>query len=205
MAEKQNGIQKPDPEKVKKANQALGCGCLIVIVALVAAGWAVWNWLSTPADANAPDPAQYTASAESMQQLFKDCADFTYDDLSVDMLENEGKGVCAVSFVYTQSSWDTTAFVNSTIVDFVDFQELAYQVQGIDGVRFVVSTEMVDERGNTSIKKVEQFLMYKDVFALYDWENTQGSIFDQFESDCAEFYIHPGILQDTDTEDVIYY
>lgn len=205
MEQKQSFFGTPDPAKKKQANQALGCGCLIVIIALGAAIWGIWNWLSTPAEDNTPDPTQYTATSDSMQKLFEDFADFEYQDLSVEMLDNEGLAVCAVSFSYTETTLDTTDFVNNTIVEFVNYQNLAYQVNGIDGVRFVISTEMADSRGNVSMDKVEQFLMYKDTFSLYDWENTPGSIYDQFEMDCAEFYIHPGILADTDKEKIIYY
>lgn len=195
----------PDPAKQKKANQALGCGCLVLLLICAFGIWKFWSWISTPAQENTIDTSQYTANAESLSQLFTDFADFDYKNLKVQMLDNEGLSVCEVSYCDDQTSLDETNFVNRTIVSFVDFQELSYQIEGIDGVRFVISTGLTDERGNETETKVEQFLMYKDVYDLYDWENTQGSIFDQFKEDCAEFYIHPSILLNSDTDDIIYY
>lgn len=165
--------------------------------------------VSEPANTPTPAPSaapSYEATPDSMQQLFTDTFDFDYSDLSCTMQDEDGENVCTVSYKDNEAAWDESAIVMNVLSTFVDFQRLAYQVDGINGVRFEVYEDMVDDRGNTSSEWVFTFMMDKETCALYNWDSLSGlSIFDQMQRDCKEFYIAPGILSKVNTDDVIYH
>ena len=164
---------------------------------------------SAPAETPSPTPSiapTYEATAQSMQQLFEDSFDFAYSDLSCTMQDEDGANVCTVVYKDNEAAWDESAIVRQVLSTFIDFQRLAYQVDGIDGVRFEVSEDMIDDRGNTSAEWVFTFMMDKATCALYDWDSMSGrSILSQMQRDCAEFYIAPGIYSQIDSDDVIYH
>lgn len=164
---------------------------------------------TSPTETPSPTPSAaptYEATAESMQQLFENSFDFAYSDLSCTMQDEDGANVCTVVYKDDEAAWDESAIVRQVLSTFIDFQRLAYQVDGIDGVRFEVSEDMIDDRGNTSAEWVFTFMMDKATCSLYDWDSMSGrSILSQMQRDCAEFYIAPGIYAQVDADDVIYH
>ena len=189
--------------------------CVVAMILSVAtAGDAAETPTETPepestvqeAPAETPAPVSYEATPESMQQLFENSFDFEYSELSTSIVEEEGLQVCNVTYHNDAAAWDESAFVRQVLSTFIDFQRLAYDVDGIDAVRFEVWQDMTDDRGNTAPDLCYQFKMTKDACALYDWDAMSGRpILDQMQRDCAEFYIHAGILLKADADDVIYY
>lgn len=151
-------------------------------------------------------PVTYEATSESMQHLFENTFDFEYDELSCSIVEEDGVNVCNITYKNTGAAWDESAFVRQVLSAFIDFQRLAYDVDGIGAVRFEVWQNMTDDRGNTESDLCYQFMMDKDTCALYDWDALSGHpIMNQMQRDCAEFYIHPGILNNVNEDDVIYH
>lgn len=214
--------QPTTPQKPKKK----GCGCftalviaffLLIFFATIGNSGASSTSSATPESAVSSAPAEtpspkpsdaptYEATAESMQQLFEDSFDFEYSDLSCTMQDEDGANVCTIVYKDDEAAWDESDIVRQVLSTFIDFQRLAYQVEGIDGVRFEVSEDMIDDRGNTSAEWVFTFMMDKATCALYDWDSMSGrSILTQMQRDCAEFYIAPGIYAQVDADDVIYH
>lgn len=152
------------------------------------------------------EPAVYDATSESMQQLFENTFDFEYDELSCSIVEEDGVNACNITYKNTGVAWDESAFVRQILSAFIDFQRLAYDVDGIGAVRFEVWQDITYDRGNTESDLCYQLMMDKDTFALYSWDTLSGHpILQQMQRDCAEFYIHPGILNNVNDDDVIYH
>lgn len=216
----------PEQQKPKQKPKKKKHGCLIalivvfaffVIVAAIGGGSETEAPESVPSDVSSSSqtpaepeettaPVTYEATNESMQQLFENTFDFDYDELSCSLVEEEGVNVCNISYKNTSAAWDESAFVRQVLSTFVDFQRLAYNVDGIGAVRFEVWQDMTDDRGNTASDLCYQFTMNKDAFSLYNWDTLSGHpILDQMQRDCSEFYIHPGILKNVKADDVIYH
>lgn len=206
-------------EVAAKPKKKKGKGCLIVIgvllvlsiIGAIAGGdtkdESSVNTQSTTSEAvsSTSVPPTYEATPESMQQLFADTSSSDYEELSSSIVAENGINVCNISYKNTGVAWDESAFVNGILCTFIDFQRTAYNVEGIDAVRFEVWQDMTDDRGNTESDLCYQFMMDKEAFSLYNWDTMGGRpIFDQMQRDCSEFYIHPGILKNVNADKVIY-
>nr|DAK99159.1 MAG TPA: hypothetical protein [Caudoviricetes sp.] len=198
-------MQSSQNQKTKKV------GCLtvilmfcvaLVIVALIGA----LGREESPSDITTQVSGPYQATPESMTSLFSDNFDFDFSDLSCAIVAEEGKQVCTITYKNNEVAWDESAYVRQVFSTFIDFQRLAYNVDGIDAVRFEVWQDMTDDRGNTNSELCYQLMMDESTSGSYNWDSLSGlTILAQMQRDCSEFYVAFGIMSNVNPDDVIYH
>lgn len=114
-------------------------------------------------------------------------------------------GVCEVSYTDAETHWNEGRMVGAEMSAFINFCREAFALDGLNEVKWVVSVELTDSRGNASIDEAVKIDMLRDAFALYDWDNLADKrIYEQFSSDCVNFWVRPSIANRASANDVYY-
>lgn len=140
------------------------------------------------------NPANYKAAPESLAELLS-VVEPSADNVKV---AREESGVWNVAYIYNGSSVDNAGFVRQNLTAYINFCSASYEIDGVDAVRFVVSAQTTDARGNAATAEVFRIRMDADAFSAYNWaelKNKSGS-FAQIKADCVECWIDPGLRVD---------
>lgn len=150
-----------------------------------------------------PAPVVYTATSESLEQLFTDkiasykteITHFYYspDDGNIVIHYNPG------------SLYNEKAAVIYAIRDYVDYCRYVYVFDDVVSVWMVTEGDFTDSHGNKSVDTVTSIDMSKEAFNSFNWDNLEYvNIYDAFSADCATFYIHPSVLYSINTDEIYY-
>lgn len=159
---------------------------------------------SEPESSSAPDPAPvvYTATSESLEQLFTDkiTDDYTEIDVSFD------PEVAEILLTYTPDiAWSTRSAVNDAMSNYINYCRYVYAFDSVDGVWMISKGSFTDSHGQESTENVTAFRMDRETFSTFNWDNLEyAPIYDAFTRDCSGFNIHPSVLADIDTDDLYY-
>lgn len=149
-----------------------------------------------------PVPVVYTATSESLEQLFTDKITDNYTELEVSFRSEAGE----ILLTYTPGlAWSTRSAVNDAISDYINYCRYVYAFDAVDSVWMFSRGSFTDSHGQESIENVTAFRMDRETFSTFNWDNLEFvNIYDTLSSDCDMFYIHPGVLADIDTDDLYY-
>lgn len=149
-----------------------------------------------------PTPAVYTATSESLEQLFTDkiTDDYTEIDVSFD------PEVAEILLTYTPDiAWSTRSAVNDAMSNYINYCRYVYAFDAVDGVWMISKGSFTDSHGQESTENVTAFRMDRETFSTFNWDNLEyAPIYDAFTLDCSGFNIHPSVLADIDTADLYY-
>lgn len=150
-----------------------------------------------------PAPVTYTADAASIQQLASDKFGFEYDGLSVEW--DDFDSAYAVYFHPTETPMDETHWVRQAINRYILFCQFAYEIEGVDRIRFNITADGQDQYGNAVTFEGLEVLMTKEYFSKFNWENLlYQEIWDVFNDSCYVFSLSPVFNEYLDTSKVFY-
>lgn len=114
-------------------------------------------------------------------------------------------GVCEVSYTDTETHWNEGRMIGEEMSAFINFCREAFTLEDLNEVKWSVSVELTDSRGNASVDEVVKIDMLRDAFLLYDWDNLSGKrIYEQFAADCVNFWVRPSIANRASVNDIYY-
>lgn len=147
-------------------------------------------------------PESYTADTASIERLASELFAFEYSDLKVEWDEFDSAFV--VSFL-PDAMLDETSYVYQSVNRYIHFCQYAYQIDGVERVRFDVMLEVVDQYGQTETIEGVSEIMTRDVFEKYDWGNlAYMNIWESFSDNCYYFGVNPLLTEKLDTDKVFY-
>jgi len=147
-------------------------------------------------------PENYTADAASLEKLAAELFAFDYSGLTVEWDEFDSAFV--VSFL-PGAMLDETSYVYQSVNRYIHFCQYAYQIDGVERVRFDVMLEVVDQYGQTETIEGVSEIMTRDVFEKYDWGNlAYMNIWESFSDNCYYFGVNPLLTEKLDTSKVFY-
>lgn len=154
--------------------------------------------ISEPDNTTAPI---YTADAESIKQLAEAKFAFEYDSLSV--VWDDFDNAYAVYFHPTALPLTQTTWVRTAINRYILFCQSAYEIDGVDRVRFNIMADGQDQYGNAVTFEGLEVLMTREYFNKFNWENlSYQNIWDQFNDNCYVFSLSPAFNSTLDTSEV---
>jgi hypothetical protein len=157
----------------------------------------------TPQAAETESEPIYTADASSIKQLAEDKFSFDYADLTVEWDDTDEAFV--VSFYPTATPLDESTWVYQSINRYIKFCQFAYNIDGLERIRFDISASGTDQRGNEVTFLGLSVLMSRENFALYDWDNlSYMGIWDSFVDDCYVFSLAQAFSSQLDTSKIFY-
>lgn len=150
-----------------------------------------------------PAPVVYTATSESLEQLFTDkiasykteITHFYYspDDGNIVIHYNPG------------SLYNEKAVVIYAIRDYIDYCRYVYAFDDVSSVWMVTEGDFTDSHGNKSVDTVTSIDMSKEAFNSFNWDNLEYvNIYDAFSADCDTFYIHHSVLYSINSDEIFY-
>lgn len=158
---------------------------------------------TTTSEAVTIDPKEYTADAGSIEQLAKDVFGFNYDELTVEYDDFDEAFV--VSFHPTDMYTDSTSWVWKNINRYINFCRIAYQIDGLDRVRFDIYANGIDQYGNEGDFLGLSEIMTRETFENFNWDGLYLlGIWDAFVDNCFAFSLHPLFSEDLDTDRIFY-
>lgn len=147
-------------------------------------------------------PESYTADTASIERLASELFAFDYSGLTVEWDEFDSAFV--VSFL-PGAMLDETSYVYQSVNRYIQFCQYAYQIDGVERVRFDVMLEVVDQYGQTETIEGVSEIMTRDVFEKYDWGNlAYMNIWESFSDNCYYFGVNPLLTEKLDTDKVFY-
>ena len=147
-------------------------------------------------------PENYTADAASLEKLAAELFAFDYSGMTVEWDEFDSAFV--VSFL-PSAMLDETSYVYQSVNRYIHFCQYAYQIDGVERVRFDVMLEVVDQYGQTETIEGVSEIMTRDVFEKYDWGNlAYMNIWESFSDNCYYFGVNPLLTEKLDTDKVFY-
>lgn len=157
---------------------------------------------STPEPDPEPTPI-YFADEESLRLLSESLFGFEYSDLSV--FYDEIDEAFVVSFLPSAVPPDETAFVQLGINRYINFCRAAYEIDGLDRVRFDISALGTTNKGNEVVFDGLSILMTREDFDTFNWDGlSYMPIWDSFCDNCYLFLIDPVFSQYMDTSKIFY-
>jgi hypothetical protein len=144
----------------------------------------------------------YSADADSIERMAKDLFDFEYEELSVSYDDFDEAYVVIYRPVNVLS---ISTFVYQNINRYIHFCQEAYQIEGLERVRFDVMLLGQDQYGaDYEIEGLSE-IMTKESFAKFNWDNLEYmDIYDAFVDECYYFGIAPEIVGEVDKTQVFY-
>ena len=144
----------------------------------------------------------YSASAESIERLAVELFDFEYSDLQVTW--DELNHAFSVSYL-PEHVLDETTYVNRNINRYIHFCRYAYQIEGLERLRFDVMLAGMDQYGNDMVIEGMSMLMERETFMKFNWENLEYmDIWESFANNCAYIGIDPVIGRELDESGIFY-
>ena len=145
----------------------------------------------------------YSADADSIKEMASDLFDFNYDGLEVSY-DADIDEAFVVTYRITEYK-DITTFVYQNINRYIHFCQRAYDIAGIDRVRFDVKLLGQDQYGKDYEIMGLQELMTRETFDKFEWDNlAYQNIWEVFNDECYYFGVAPEIISDVDTEKIFY-
>lgn len=180
-----------------------------VVYTVLSSGKEVYPNNTTDSDNLEPEPTTentektYTASDDSLKQLFSNTILTKYENLTVSY--DEVNSCYSISYFPVDDFWNETTFIRQCFNDYINYCQEAYLIDDVTNVEFHTSMNLTDSKGNVELKEVFHVRMNKDKFQSYNWDNLEyENIYDSFTSDCDFFWIYPGVLQEVDTSKIYY-
>ena len=160
----------------------------------------------TPEPTEAPgaafNPGDYAADAASLERLAAELFAFEYSGLTVEWDDFDSAFV--VSFL-PDTMLDETSYVYQSVNRYIHFCQYAYQIDGVERVRFDVMLEVVDQYGQTEKMEGVSEIMTREAFEKYNWDNlAYMNIWESFSENCYYFGYNPLLTEKLDTSKVFY-
>ena len=155
----------------------------------------------TPASEES-EPKAYTADEASIRQLAEDKFGFEYSGLSVSWDDFDEAYVVSFRPAIAQ---DETTWVYLAINHYIKFCQFAYDIDGLERVRFDLTASGMDDHGNDVVFTGLSVLMTRENFASFNWDSLSYlCIWDAFVDDCYVFSLHPAFSAELDSSKVFY-
>lgn len=144
----------------------------------------------------------YTADEGSLEEMARDLFSFEYEELSVSFDDFDEAYVVKYRPVKVL---DVTAFVNQNVNRYIHFCQRAYEIEGLDRIRFDVQLLGQDQYGQDYEIEGLSEIMTEESFRKFNWDNlAYMEIWDAFCDECYYFGVAPEIVGDLDTTKVFY-
>lgn len=157
----------------------------------------------TTAEPDDTTPPVYTADAASIQQLAEAKFAFDYDSLSVKW--DDFDSAYAVSFHPTAIPASETAWVRNAINRYILFCQFAYEIDGVERVRFNIIADGQNQYGNAVTFEGLEVLMTREYFDKFNWENlSYQNIWEAFNDNCYVFSLSPVFNSALDISEIFY-
>lgn len=148
-------------------------------------------------------PLVYTADVASIQQLAEAKFAFDYDSLSVEW--DDFDSAYAVSFHPKAIPASEAAWVRNAINRYILFCRFAYEIDGVERVRFNIIADGQDQYGNAVTFEGLEVLMTREYFDKFNWENlSYQNIWEPFNDNCYVFSLSPVFNSALDTSEIFY-
>jgi len=147
-------------------------------------------------------PENYTADAASLEKLAAELFAFEYSDLKAEWDDFDSAFV--VSYL-PDTVLDETSYIYQNVNRYIHFCQYAYQIDGVERVRFDVMLAGVDQYGNDMVIEGLSEIMTREAFEKYNWDNlAYMNIWDSFSDNCYYFGYAPVLTEKLDTSKVFY-
>lgn len=158
--------------------------------------------MPTPKPTPTPEPV-YTADADGLRLLAEDKFQFAYDGLEVAW--DDFDEAYAVTFHSTDMPLNETTWVYQAVNRYIWFCQYAYQIDGLDRVRFNVMADGMDQYGNEVTFEGLEVLMTRENFKKFEWDNLAFmEIWDSFNDNCYVFSLSNVFSSELDTSKIFY-
>ena len=147
-------------------------------------------------------PGDYTADAASLEKLAAELFAFEYSDLKVEWDDFDSAFV--ISYL-PDTVLDETSYVYQNVNRYIHFCQYAYQIAGVERVRFDVMLAGVDQYGNDMVIEGISEIMTREAFEKFQWDNlAYTNIWESFSDNCYYFGYAPELVEKLDTTKVFY-
>jgi hypothetical protein len=107
---------------------------------------------------------------------------------------------------YSDIHWSSQTMIKHALKDYIDYSQRAFGVDGIENVTLRYQGTFIDRYGDESIENAIVITLSKIEFEKYKWNNLKGQpIFERISDSAEVFFLHPSVMRDIDTAEIVYY